>query len=63
MLDHKTNLSKFKKIEVISSLFSDRNTETRNQVQGKKKKKKKKPTENHNHVEAIQYATKEQMNH
>ena len=43
MLDYKTSLSKFKKIEIISSIFSDYNT--RNQLQAKncKKKKKKNP--------------------
>ena len=35
MLGHKTNLSKFKKIEIISSIFSDQNAETKNQLQEK----------------------------
>ena len=38
ILGHKSNLSKFKKIEIISSMFSDHNSETRYQLQGKKKK-------------------------
>ena len=36
ILGHKSNLSKFKKIEIISSIFSDHNTETRYQLQEKK---------------------------
>ena len=37
---YKTGLSKFKKIEITSSIFSDRNTfETRNQLQRKKLQK------------------------
>ena len=35
MLGHKTSLSKFKKIEITSSIFSDHNAETRNQLQEK----------------------------
>ena len=34
ILSHKSNLSKFKKIEIISSIFSDDNTESRNHLQG-----------------------------
>ena len=34
-LGHKSNLSKFKKIEIISSIFSDHNAETRYQLQEK----------------------------
>ena len=34
---HKSNLSKFKKTEIISSIFSDHNAETRYQLQEEKK--------------------------
>ena len=37
ILGHKSNLSKFKKIEIVSSIFSDHNAETRYQLQEKKK--------------------------
>ena len=40
MVGHKTGLSKFKKIEIISTIFSDhclfQETETRNKPQGNK---------------------------
>ena len=36
ILGYKTNLGKFKKFEVVSSIFSDHNADTRNQLQGKK---------------------------
>ena len=35
MLGHKANLSKFKKTEIISTIFSNHNTETRYQLQEK----------------------------
>ena len=35
-MGYKTNLGKFKKFEVVSSIFSDHNADTRNQLQGKK---------------------------
>ena len=38
ILDHKSNLSKFKKIEIISSIFSDHNA-LRLDIKYKKKKK------------------------
>ena len=38
MIGHKTSLNKFKKIEIISSIFSDLETETRNKFQGKNPK-------------------------
>ena len=41
ILGHKSNLSKFKKIEIISSIFSDHNTETRYQFKEKICKKHK----------------------
>jgi len=34
ILGHKLSLSKFKKIEIISSIFSDHDAETRYQLQG-----------------------------
>ena len=39
ILGHKSNLSKFKKIEIVSSIFSDHNT-LRLDINYKKKKKK-----------------------
>ena len=33
ILGHKTSLNKFKKIEIISSIFSDHSAQTRNQPQ------------------------------
>ena len=50
-LGHKSSLSKFKKIKIMSSIFSDDNTKIRNQLQGKKRKKYK-------HMEAKQHVTK-----
>ena len=50
ILGHKSSLSKFKKIEIISTIFSDHNAEIRNQLQGRKRKK-------HKHMEAKQYTT------
>ena len=50
ILGHKSNLSKFKKIEIISSIFSDRNTMRLDQLQEKYCKKQK-------HVE-IKYISK-----
>ena len=38
MRGHKTSLKKFKKIEIISSIFSDHKLETRNKPQGKTQK-------------------------
>ena len=39
ILDHKSSLSKFKKIEIISSIFSDHNT-IRSEINDKKKNAK-----------------------
>ena len=53
ILDHKSSLHKFKKIEIISSIFSNHNTyETRYQSQEKNCK-------NYKHMEAKQYTTKQ----
>ena len=49
-LGHKSSLDKFKKIEIVSSIFSDHNTETRYQLQEKICKKYK-------HMKAKQYTT------
>ena len=38
-LGHKSSLSKFKKTEIISSIFSNHNTETRYQILGEKMQK------------------------
>ena len=57
MLGHKVRLSKFKKIEIISGIFSYHNA-MRLEINYKKKNCKK-----HKHVEAKQYATKQPMDH
>ena len=41
ILGHTSNLSKFKRTEIILSIFSNHNTETRYQLQGKNCKKYK----------------------
>ena len=53
ILGHKSNLSKFKKLEIVSSLFSDHNT-MRLDINYKKKKNCKK----HKHMEIKQYVSK-----
>ena len=57
MLGHKTSLSKFQKIEIISSIFSNQNA-VRLEINYKKKNCKK-----HKHMETKQYATKQPMGH
>ena len=52
ILGHKSNLSKFKKIEIISSIFSEHNT-MRLDINYKKKNCKK-----HKHMEIKQYVSK-----
>ena len=51
ILGHKSSFGKFKKIEIISSIFSNNNHETRYQLQEKNCKKYK-------HMETKPYATK-----
>ena len=48
ILGHKSKLSKFKIIEIVSSIFADHNTETRYQLQEKK-------CEKHKHMEIKKY--------
>ena len=57
MLGHKPSLIKFKKIAITSSNFSDHNT-MRLEINYRKKNCK-----THKHVEAKQYAMKQQMDH
>ena len=52
ILGHKSSLTKFKKIEIISSIFSDHNA-MRLEINYREKKHKK-----HKHMEAKQYVTK-----
>ena len=52
ILGHKSNLSKLKKIEIVSSIFSDHNA-TRLDINYKKKKCKK-----HKHMEIKQHVSK-----
>ena len=52
ILCHKSILSKFKKIEIISSIFSDHNA-MRLEINYRGKKRKK-----HKHMEAKQYVNK-----
>ena len=51
ILGHKSSLGKFKKIEIMSSIFSDHNAK-RLDIKNRKKRKK------HKHIEAKQYVTK-----
>ena len=53
ILGHKSNLSKFKKIEIISSIFSEHNT-----MRLDSKKKKKKNYKKHKHMEIKQHVSK-----
>ena len=53
ILGHKSNLSKFKKIEIIPSIFSDHNA-MRLDINYKKKKNHKK----HKHMEIKQHVSK-----
>ena len=57
MLSHTVSLDKFKKIEIMSSIFSDHSA-MRLVINYKGKNCK-----NHNHVEAKQYVTKEPIDH
>ena len=53
ILGHKSNLSKFKKIKIVSSIFSDHNAmKLRYQLQGKKN------CEEHKHMEIKHYISK-----
>ena len=52
ILGHKSNLSKFKKIEIVSSIFSNHNA-MRLDINYKKKAKK------HKHMEIKQYMSKQ----
>ena len=52
ILGHKSSLSKFSKIEIISSIFSDHNA-MRLEMNYREKKRKR-----HKHMEAKQYVTK-----
>jgi len=54
ILGHKSSLSKFKKIEIISSIFSEHNT-MRLDINNKKKKKNFKK---HKHMEIKQHISK-----
>ena len=53
ILGHKSNLSKFKKIEIVSSIFSNHNA-IRLDINYREKKKCK----NHRHMEIKQYISK-----
>ena len=55
MVGQKTNLNKFKKIEIMSSIFSDHNSI---EINYKEKNCKK-----HKHRETKQYATKQPTSH
>ena len=57
LLGHKASLGKFKKTEIISSIFFDHKT-MRLEINYKKITSKK-----HKHVEAKQYSTKQPMDH
>ena len=55
ILGHKSNLSTFKKIEIISSLFSDKNAM---RLDINYQKEKKKPCKEHKHMEIKQHVSK-----
>ena len=57
ILGHKSSLSKFKKIEIISSIFSNHN-DVRLEIHDKKKTAK-----NTKHMETKQHAIKQPMDH
>ena len=57
LLSHTVSIGKFKKIEIVSSIFSDHN------AMRLVTNYKEKNCENHNHVEAKQYVTKQPMDH
>ena len=59
ILGHRASLSKFKKIKITSSIFSDHNT-IGLEINYKKRNCKKRK---HKHMEAKQYATKQPMDH
>ena len=56
ILGHKSSLGKFKKIEIISSIFSNHNA-MRLEINYREKK----PVKKHKHMEAKQYVTKQPM--
>ena len=55
ILDHKSNLSTFKKIEIVSSIFSDHSAM---KLDINYRKKKKKNCKKHKHREIKQYVSK-----
>ena len=55
ILGHKSNLSKFKKIEIVSSIFSNHNAM---KLVINYKKKKKKDFKKHKHMEVKQHISK-----
>ena len=55
ILGHKSNLSKFKKIEIVSSIFSDHNAM---RLDINYKKRKKKNYKKHKHMEIKQCVSK-----
>ena len=59
MQGHQPSLGKFEKTEIISSIFSDHNTETRNQLQEIKNCKKHKHMENKQMLLNNQWITEE----
>ena len=58
ILGHKSNLSKCKKIEIISSIFSDHNAMRLDITYNKGKKKKKKNCKKHKHMEIKHHISK-----
>ena len=57
-MGHKTSLSNFKKIEIISSIFSNHDT-VRLEINYKKEKRKR--NKNSQHMEAKKHASKQPM--
>ena len=58
MLGHKMNLGKFKKIEIVSSIFSDHNAMNL-EINNKKTQNSKK----HKHIVTKQYAAEQPLGH
>ena len=56
ILGHKSNLSKFKKIEIVSGIFSDHNA-MRLDINYMKNKQTNKQTKKHKHMEIKQYVS------
>ena len=57
ILGHKSNLSKFNKIEIVSNIFPDHNA-MKLDIDYREEKKKKKNDKKHKHIEIKQHVSK-----